>query len=87
MKIAIIGATGMAGSALVAESLKRGHSVTALARSAEKLAKLPANPNLTTKVQDAFALTPAESQRRRGYRCFRNRTRVWPFNTLTSQRV
>jgi len=60
MKIAIIGATGMAGSALVAESLKRGHSVTALARSAEKLAKLPANPNLTTKVQDAFALTPAE---------------------------
>ncbi|KRK38295.1 NAD(P)-dependent oxidoreductase [Levilactobacillus parabrevis] len=60
MKITIIGATGMAGSALVAEALKRGHSVTALARSAEKLAQLPASPNLTTKVQDAFALTSAD---------------------------
>lgn len=60
MKITIIGATGMAGSALVAEALRRGHTVTALARSAEKLAQLPANPQLTTKVQDAFALTPEE---------------------------
>jgi len=60
MKITIIGATGMTGSALVAEALRRGHSVTALARSAEKLATLPANPNLTTKVQDAFTLTAAD---------------------------
>lgn len=60
MKITIIGATGMAGSALVTEALKRGHTVTALARSAEKLATLPANPNLTTLVQDAFTLTKAK---------------------------
>ncbi|NLR30879.1 NAD(P)-dependent oxidoreductase [Levilactobacillus tujiorum] len=60
MKITIIGATGMAGSALVAEALRRGHTVTALARSAEKLAQLPANPQLTTKVQDAFELTTDE---------------------------
>ncbi|MCH5464187.1 NAD(P)-dependent oxidoreductase [Levilactobacillus tujiorum] len=60
MKITIIGATGMAGSALVAEALRRGHAVTALARSAEKLAQLPANPQLTTKVQDAFELTTNE---------------------------
>ncbi|WP_204120644.1 MULTISPECIES: NAD(P)-dependent oxidoreductase [Levilactobacillus] len=60
MKITVIGATGMAGSAIVAEALKRGHSVTALARSEEKLAKLPANPNLTTRTQDAFQLTTAD---------------------------
>ncbi|WP_125546485.1 NAD(P)-dependent oxidoreductase [Levilactobacillus lindianensis] len=63
MKITIIGATGMAGSALVTEALRRGHQVTALARSEEKLAKLPIdNPALTTRVQDAFTLTPADLQ-------------------------
>ncbi|GEO69156.1 NAD(P)-dependent oxidoreductase [Levilactobacillus acidifarinae] len=60
MKILIIGATGMAGSALVTEALGRGHQVTALARSTEKLAQLPTNDQLTTKVQDAFALTTAD---------------------------
>lgn len=60
MKITVIGATGMAGSAVVAEALKRGHTVTALARSAEKLATLPANANLTTRTQDAFTLTAAD---------------------------
>ena len=60
MKITIIGATGMAGSALVTEALRRGHTVTALARSADKLAKLPTHPQLTTRVQDAFALTTDE---------------------------
>lgn len=60
MKIMIIGATGMAGSALVTEALKRGHQVTALARSAEKLAQLPAHPQLTTQVQDAFALSRSD---------------------------
>ncbi|WP_367295828.1 NAD(P)-dependent oxidoreductase [Levilactobacillus yonginensis] len=62
MKITIIGATGMAGSALVAEALKRGHQVTALARSAEKLATLPTNPNLTTRAVDAFAVAAADLQ-------------------------
>lgn len=60
MKILIIGATGMAGSAAVATALDRGHQVTALARSAEKLAALPHNDRLTTVTQDAFALTRAD---------------------------
>ncbi|KRN02703.1 NADH-flavin reductase [Levilactobacillus senmaizukei DSM 21775 = NBRC 103853] len=62
MKIMIIGATGMAGSELVNEALNRGHEVTALARSAEKLAKLPTSPALTTAVRDAFSLTAADLQ-------------------------
>lgn len=32
MRIAVLGATGMAGSAIVAEALDRGHHVTALSR-------------------------------------------------------
>jgi putative NADH-flavin reductase len=36
MKIALIGATGFVGSALLAELLSRGHHVTALARNPEK---------------------------------------------------
>ena len=36
MKIAIIGATGMAGSALYKESIVRGHDVTAIVRDKEK---------------------------------------------------
>ncbi|AVK63272.1 NADH-flavin reductase [Lactobacillus sp. CBA3606] len=60
MKIMIIGATGMTGSALVTTALDRGHQVLAVARSAEKLAALPAHANLTTQVKDAFSLTKAE---------------------------
>jgi len=60
MKLLIIGATGMAGSALTTTALAYNHEVTALGRSAEKLAKLPASPNLTTRAEDAFALTKAE---------------------------
>ncbi|MFC6275215.1 NAD(P)-dependent oxidoreductase [Levilactobacillus tangyuanensis] len=62
MKIMIIGATGMAGSEIVTEALKRGHEVTALARSEEKLAKLSSSPALTTSVKDAFDLTAADLQ-------------------------
>jgi uncharacterized protein len=36
MKIALIGATGFVGSALLAELLSRGHHVTALARNPQK---------------------------------------------------
>lgn len=60
MKIMIIGATGMAGSAVVTEALRRGHHVVAVARSAEKLAALGTNANLTTQVTDAFALTRSD---------------------------
>ena len=51
MKIALIGATGFVGTALVAELLQRGHQVTALARNP---AKLEARPNLAAKVLDAY---------------------------------
>jgi putative NADH-flavin reductase len=37
MKIALIGATGFVGSAVLTELLSRGHAVTALARHPEKL--------------------------------------------------
>ncbi|HEY8976125.1 MAG TPA: NAD(P)-dependent oxidoreductase [Burkholderiaceae bacterium] len=52
MKIALIGATGFVGTALVAELLQRGHQVTALARNPAKLA---ARPNLVAKALDAYA--------------------------------
>jgi putative NADH-flavin reductase len=51
MKIALIGATGFVGTALVAELLQRGHQVTALARNP---AKLEARSNLTAKALDAY---------------------------------
>ncbi len=38
MKIVILGATGFVGSALLDEVLRRGHTVTAIARNPEKLA-------------------------------------------------
>jgi hypothetical protein len=37
MKIALIGATGFVGSALLKELTDRGHEVTAIARHPEKL--------------------------------------------------
>ncbi|KAF1033668.1 MAG: hypothetical protein GAK37_00022 [Pseudomonas sp.] len=49
-KIAIIGATGRAGSQLLEEALRRGHSVTAIARNTGKIA---ARPGVTVKQVDA----------------------------------
>lgn len=37
MKIAVIGATGFVGTAVVNEALQRGHQVTAIARNADKV--------------------------------------------------
>ncbi|GAB3787262.1 NAD(P)-dependent oxidoreductase [Spirosoma horti] len=54
MKLAIIGASGFVGSALVEESLNRGHVVTAIVRHPEKITVT--HPNLTVKqgdIQDA----------------------------------
>jgi uncharacterized protein len=58
-KIAIIGATGNVGSRLLDEALRRGHTVTALARDTSKLAS---RENLIVKNVDALdanALTDA----------------------------
>ena len=50
MKIALIGATGFVGTAVLAELASRGHHVTALARNP---AKVEARPNVTAKALDA----------------------------------
>jgi uncharacterized protein len=50
MKIAVVGASGRAGSRIVAELSRRGHTVTAIARNPEKIARLP---NVTAKKGDA----------------------------------
>jgi putative NADH-flavin reductase len=50
MKIAIVGATGHAGSRLVDEALSRGHRVTAIARNATRL---PPDGNLSVSNVDA----------------------------------
>ncbi len=50
MKIAVIGATGRAGSQIVRELASRGHQVTAIARHVEQV---PALPGVTAKVGDA----------------------------------
>jgi uncharacterized protein len=50
MKIAVVGASGNAGSRIVAELASRGHHVTAIARAPEKIAALP---NVTAKKGDA----------------------------------
>jgi putative NADH-flavin reductase len=50
MKVALIGASGQAGSRLLAELSRRGHQVTALARNPEKIVRLP---GVTAKAADA----------------------------------
>lgn len=51
MNIAVIGATGNAGSRIVDELLRRGHSVTGIARNPDKLA---GRPGVTPKRGDVF---------------------------------
>lgn len=51
MKIALIGATGYVGAAVLAEALARGHQVTVLARTP---AKIEARANLTVVAADAY---------------------------------
>jgi len=49
MKVALIGATGFAGSNILNEALSRGHQVTALVRHTDKL---PQHPNLVAEQSD-----------------------------------
>jgi len=51
MKIALIGATGQAGSRLLQELVRRGHSVTAIVRHPEKV---PVLPNVVAQKGDVF---------------------------------
>ncbi|HJT19147.1 MAG TPA: NAD(P)-dependent oxidoreductase [Nitrospira sp.] len=51
MKIALIGATGFVGSAILKEALDRGHEVTAIVRHPEKLTP---HPKLHTRRCDVY---------------------------------
>jgi uncharacterized protein len=55
MNIALIGATGFVGSAILPELLARGHRVTALARTPSKIA-----PHAALKLVQADVLDPAQ---------------------------
>ena len=56
MKIALIGASGQAGSRLLRELSGRGHSVTAIARNPSRIAALPGVTAKAGDVYDADAL-------------------------------
>lgn len=58
-KIAIIGATGRAGSQLLEEALRRGHSVTAIARDTSKIGQRAGVVSKNVDVLDAAALQAA----------------------------
>lgn len=59
MKIALIGATGFVGSAVLTELLSRGHAVTALARHPEKLAAQASLQVVKADVADAAQVAHA----------------------------
>jgi putative NADH-flavin reductase len=58
-KIAIIGATGRAGSQLLEEALRRGHSVTAIARDTSKIGQRNGVVSQYVDALDAVALQAA----------------------------
>ena len=59
MKIALIGATGFVGSAVLKELLARGHEVRALVRDPAKLAAQPGLHIVRADVTEAAAVTEA----------------------------
>ncbi len=58
MKVALIGASGQAGSRLLSELSSRGHAVTAIARHPEKIAALPGVTAVKGDVYDKAGLVP-----------------------------
>jgi len=56
MKIALVGASGNAGSRILAELAARGHTVTAIARHPEKIAKLSNVAPVAGDAEDVDAL-------------------------------
>lgn len=59
MKIALIGATGFVGGALLAELLQRGHQVTALSRNPSRLPARTGLQAVAADVQDAAQVAHA----------------------------
>ena len=59
MKVAIIGATGFVGPALVAEGVSRGYEVTAIARNTDKVEKAAGVTPVAADVNDVDALASA----------------------------
>ncbi len=59
MKLAIIGATGMAGTALYKESVSRGHDVTAIVRNKERADSLLGSDAKVIN-KDVFELTKSD---------------------------
>jgi putative NADH-flavin reductase len=59
MKIALIGASGNAGSRILAELSRRGHHITAIARHPEKVPALPGVTPLRADVGDTAGLAAA----------------------------
>ena len=57
MKIALIGATGNAGSRILAELSRRGHAVTAIARNPQKVPALPGVVPAKADADDVAGLT------------------------------
>jgi hypothetical protein len=57
MKIAVVGASGNAGSRIVAELARRGHAITAIARNPEKIAPQPGVTQTRGDVMDQGSLT------------------------------
>ena len=58
MKVAVLGASGRAGSEIVKELSARGHEAVAIARNPEKIASLPGVMALAGDAQDPAAVTP-----------------------------
>lgn len=56
MKIALIGASGFVGSALLKEAVRRGHAVTALVRNPDKVERLAGVTAVKADVSDDPAL-------------------------------
>lgn len=59
MSIALIGASGRAGSCILKELSDRGHQVTAIARDTAKIADLPGVTTVAVDANDIAALTEA----------------------------
>ncbi|MCZ2961420.1 NAD(P)-dependent oxidoreductase [Acinetobacter nosocomialis] len=58
MKVALIGASGMAGSSILNELVTRGHQVTAIARSPEKIAQYQQVEARQADINDTAQLMP-----------------------------